>query len=42
MPTRGLVGGHVVIHDTSGANTITFSNLTAVSQLHSWDFHFLP
>ena len=33
--------GHVVITDNAG-DTITFSNLTSVSQLHKYDFHFLP
>jgi Ca2+-binding RTX toxin-like protein len=32
--------GHVVITDNIG-DTITFTNLTSVSQLHKYDFHFL-
>jgi Ca2+-binding RTX toxin-like protein len=35
-----VVGGHVVISDIGG-DSITFSSLHKVGQLHSYDFHFL-
>jgi Ca2+-binding RTX toxin-like protein len=35
-----VVGGHIVISDTSGDDTITLNSVHKVSQLHGYDFHF--